>query len=464
MSEQFRGGNSRQLAKTLDLFDRPLAILDRKGQIVFVNSAMCQLANLDATVLVGKQTSWEISEDSPQAALLTALAPPASVRQGQVAVRRLTTPVVFGSSATGQLFVPLMDTDQVVHSTLVVLDRWEAIQSQVVQPSESANTLGQAERIVADVRSRWPQLDGLHGLLGESSAIRLAMTRAQLALTGDCHCLIHGPPQVGKSQVAKGVFTGRLHHAGLPQVSGQFFSIDCQLLDATLIDGMLEVFAGRLHPSLGKRAHLLVLDHLDALPDAGLPLVLNWLQTHVDASAVAGVSRVSPEALVGRGPMWRELVHRLAEIEIALPALHARREDVVPLAQHFLAGSCRRAERAMLSLAPDTQDQLVAYPWPQNLAQLRAAIEEAVNMAVLTSSIQVSHLPAEIRAFKSTAEQATLIEPIDLDQVLLDVERVMIRRAIKLSPRNRAQVARWLGISRPRLLRRISQLGLEEED
>jgi len=63
MTNEYRGGNSRQLAKTLDSLGKPTAILDRRGQIVFVNAALCAMAGAEATVLVGKQCSCELTTD-----------------------------------------------------------------------------------------------------------------------------------------------------------------------------------------------------------------------------------------------------------------------------------------------------------------------------------------------------------------------------------------------------------------
>ncbi len=156
---------------------------------------------------------------------------------------------------------------------------------------------------------------------------------------------------------------------------------------------------------------------------------------------------------------------RTAAIEIVLPPLRQRREDIAPLVHHRLAASCHAKGRAPLALANEALQLLTAFPWPENYAQLAQAIDETVKHAVLVSSIQANHLPLPVRTFASSAEQLAqaAFEPIDLDQVLLEMERIMLRRALKLSPRNRAQAARLLGISRPRFLRRIEQLGLEAD-
>ena len=91
-------------------------------------------------------------------------------------------------------------------------------------------------------------------------------------------------------------------------------------------------------------------------------------------------------------------------------------------------------------------------------------MNEAVKAAVLSSAVQPNHLPVAIRTYASSvaSETQSNVEPINLDEVLEELEKVMLRRAIRLSPRNRAQAARLLSISRPRFLRRIVQLGIVE--
>ena len=124
MSSAYRGGNSRLLAKTLDELGRPMAVLDWHGEVLFANAGLCEMAKADATQLVGKRCSWEIAaDDSPHAALLTALAPPVSALEGQIVARHLTAPIVFGSTATGQLFIPLRDPSSTLAMVLVLLGR-----------------------------------------------------------------------------------------------------------------------------------------------------------------------------------------------------------------------------------------------------------------------------------------------------------------------------------------------------
>jgi transcriptional regulator with PAS, ATPase and Fis domain len=481
MTESYRGGNSRLLAKTLDQMGNPVAILDRRGAIAFVNAALCALVQADATLLVGQHCSWQIAtDDNPFASLLTSLAPPAGALQGRIVSRQLTTPIVFGSTHTGQLFVPLLDIDGSVEALLVVLGMWEDINAQL-PTSESGNRLRsrQWESVLVDMRSRWQTLDGLHALLGTSPAIQLAMTRAQLASGQAGSVLVCGPPGSGKSDVVRGIFLARLKRLGLSKLAGQLFPIHCGLLEPELLDGTLELLAGRLTPELAAEGQLLLLEHLDQLDNAGVQRVQQWLDDHAGNCTLAATSGHSSESLAARGPTWSRLVSRLAAVEIHAPPLRQRREDIPILATQLLAASCQQKGRAVLSLSSDAIDLLTAFPWPENLQQLTQAMDEAVKHAVLVSSVQPQHLPVVIRTFASTALKAdaanlapqphdkeTLapewrgLEPIDIDEILLELERTILMRALRLSPRNRAQAARLLGISRTRLLRRIEQLGI----
>ncbi|MEM8733893.1 MAG: PAS domain-containing protein [Planctomycetota bacterium] len=462
-ASNFRGGNSRQLARQLDALPSPLAILDRKGHIVFVNAALCELAQADSTALVGKATSWELpSDEVSHSSILSALAPPSSARNGAIAFRQLLKPVVFGSSATGQLFVPIPDEEQNAELFLVLLDDWERLSTQFASTSLASQSADH-EQVIAETRGQWERLNQLHPLLGESPEIQLAMKRSQLATKSACNALITGPRFVGKGDIARGIFLARLAELGLSEVSGQYFPVDCSILDANLIDGMLEVFAGRLREEAHAGAQQLVIEHLHLMPDAAVPVVNRWLTTIEGRCSVVAISHDSCADLMQRGREWQQLVLRLAEAEVVVPPLQHRREDIGPLAHHYLAQECRKSDRALLSIAPDTMSLLQAYSWPENIREVASAMRKSVQLAVLTKTIQVSHLPVEIRTFAGygATEDVNEMEAVSLDDILIDIERVVLRRAMRLSPRNRAQVARWLKISRPRLLRRIAQLGLD---
>lgn len=466
MSDSFRSGNSRTLVKTLDQLGHPLAVLDRRGVIVFVNLPLCQLFKADATQLVGQPCSWQVASDEvPFGALLTALAPPAGALQGKLVVRQLTTPIVFGSTQSGQLFIPLLDDEGTPQATLVVLGDWPSLSAQLpVAEPPSVQRQQVHGNLLTAIRSRWQNLNDLHSLIGTSPAIELAMARAQLAIAQPCGLLVSGPSGVGKSDIVRGVFMGRLKRADLPKMAGQLFPIDCRVTEAQQLVELLDIFVSRLRPESPKFSQLLLLEHSEQLSVESVERLNNWLESSSFQCLAAATSACRADELATRGPAWGHLLSRLATIEVVIPPLSQRRQDIAPVAMHLLAVACQKKQRAQLSFTPEALQLITAFPWPENYRQLSQAIDEAVSRAVLVANIQVMHLPVAVRSYSSTNEQLETepIAPIDLNQVLLQCERIMLSRALKLSPRNRAQAARLLGISRPRLLRLIEQLGLDQ--
>ncbi len=465
MTSEYRGGNSRLLAKSLDELGRPLAVLDWHGEVLFVNAGLCAIAKADPTQLVGKRCSWEIApDDSPFASLLTALAPPASALEGTIVARQLTAPIVFGSTATGQLFLPLRDPSNTLSLVIVVLGDWEEIKSQLPQlRSENPLHRKPLDEALVRLRSQWSSLDSLLPLLGTSPAIELAMQRAQLAIQGESNFLVTGPRHVGKADVTRGIFAGRLRRLGIQKLAGQLFPLDCATMESELLLGMLEVFEGRLRTAVPRASQMLVLERIDQLSDRAVEPILAWMNQHRASCVVAATSCEPHHELCNRGEPWRRLVAAIAPMELHLPELASRREDISILVQQVLASQCSKQNRSLLALSAEASDLLTAYSWPENLAEVQRSVADMVQHAVFTSAIQSQHLPVSIRTFAgSLVSNQQNVDPIKLDDVLIELERIIIARAIKLSPRNRARVARWLGISRPRLLRRLSQLGLDD--
>lgn len=106
---------------------------------------------------------------------------------------------------------------------------------------------------------------------------------------------------------------------------------------------------------------------------------------------------------------------------------------------------------------------LQAFPWPDNLRQLRETIRLTLE-ATSSQTIDVADLPVAIRTFPSHVIQDHAIPEMFLDKAIEDFERHLIQAAVKAFPRNRAKAARYLNISRTRLLRRIEQLKIEVDE
>jgi len=171
-------------------------------------------------------------------------------------------------------------------------------------------------------------------------------------------------------------------------------------------------------------------------------------ELHTDARILAA-SNKDLEAEVKTGRFREDLFYRLNVVELNVPPLHERREDILPLADLFISQFARSRAR----LAEATADCLKNYPWPGNVRELRNVIERAVLLSQ-SELILPEHLPTKLR---EAAKQN--IPALTLDtQTMDEIERMAILAALKQHKSNRTETAKALGISRRALLYKLQRL------
>jgi DNA-binding NtrC family response regulator len=169
----------------------------------------------------------------------------------------------------------------------------------------------------------------------------------------------------------------------------------------------------------------------------------------VTARVIAATNRDLVKEI--RAARFREdLYYRLRVVEIEIPPLRERREDILPLAREFVGDAGARMGRKVTGFTPAAAHQLLRYAWPGNVRELENAIERAV---VLTrrSRIDIEDLPPEVGLAVPDAIASTDIRP------LADVEREYITSALRAVGGNRSQAARKLGIGEATLYRKIKK-------
>ena len=155
----------------------------------------------------------------------------------------------------------------------------------------------------------------------------------------------------------------------------------------------------------------------------------------------------------------------MSVMEIALPGLAARREDVPLLAQWFVERfNAEGGPRQISGFEPSALEQLIAYAWPRNVDELKEVVAETIRRSE-GAILRCEDLPRQIRlgldaVTHPTREQRTL----PLEELMQQVERRMIAVVLTQTKGNKAEAARRLGVTRQRLLRRIAQLRIEHED
>ncbi|MGH8197682.1 MAG: sigma-54-dependent transcriptional regulator [Steroidobacteraceae bacterium] len=290
----------------------------------------------------------------------------------------------------------------------------------------------------------------LHGLVYESEAMQaLASTAARIA-HADVPVLISGPNGAGKEVISDIV------QANSAVKSGPYVKVNLGALPDTLMEA--ELFGTEAGAFTGAKARTgrfeaadggtIFLDELGNLSAQGQAKLLRVLQTgeyerlgsnttrRTRARVIAATNANLPQ-LIREGRFREDLFYRLNVIELEVPPLAARQEDILPLAQHFLEPG--------FTLSQDALRALARYHWPGNVRELRNAIHRACLLSV-DSVVTGKALALPIAP-----------EPADGSHI----DRGMIEQALLLADGVVAHAARDLGLSRQALYRRMEKLGLK---
>lgn len=285
--------------------------------------------------------------------------------------------------------------------------------------------------------------------------------------------LITGESGTGKELVAR-----LLHRwskrAGMPFVSVNSGGIPEGLLESELFGHIKGSYTGAHSTTIGRfqaaEGGTLFLDEVGNMSTAMQVKLLRTLQereitpvgsntpVRIDVRLLAATN-AALEQEVKAGRFREDLYFRMNVIDIHIPPLRNRREDIIPLAEHFLERQSA-ALGADLRLSPESASLLAAYSWPGNVRELENAMERA---AILSSGeILPVHLPP--RLVPDGAGGLPIPgESAGLDEIVAAIERLYIRNALKQSGGNRSRAAGILGLKRTTLLARMRRLGLDKE-
>jgi DNA-binding NtrC family response regulator/tetratricopeptide (TPR) repeat protein len=318
----------------------------------------------------------------------------------------------------------------------------------------------------------------LGGLLGRNP--RIAALREQMlrVLGRQAEAARRSPPVLilGETGTGKGLVAATIHRAGV-RARGPFVDVNCAAIPETLLEAELFGWergaftdARQAKPGLFQAANggSIFLDEIGLLPASLQSKLLKVIEERlvrrlgstrseaVDVWVIAATSEDLDAAI--RARRFREdLYHRLAVLTLRLPPLRERGEDVVLLAEHFLARSCEDYGLQAKTLTPDACGALRAFPWPGNVRQLANVMERA---ALFTDSATVDAdalglAPAPVRSVVARGEP-----PAVLEDAMRDVERARLLDALEQSGGNITRAATRLGIPRNTLRYRLDRHGL----
>jgi transcriptional regulator with PAS, ATPase and Fis domain len=279
--------------------------------------------------------------------------------------------------------------------------------------------------------------------------------------------LVYGETGTGKEMVARGI-----HMLG-PRRDMPYLAVNCAELPESIVES--ELFGhtrGAFTGAISERAGLfeaagggtVFLDEIGELAPATQAKLLRLLEEHCVrrigssqprplACRVVAATNRDLASEIDHGRFRADLFYRLRGSEVRLAPLRERREDILPLAELFLARAMLRSRRGPVELGPDARVVLLSHHWPGNIRELRHAIEMAF-LAAGGDGIAAHHLGLT----PLLSDRSPAIEPLLTAKA---VERAHILRALASTAGNRMAAARILGLSRQSLQRRLLRHGIE---
>jgi DNA-binding NtrC family response regulator len=335
---------------------------------------------------------------------------------------------------------------------------------------ERARLKGHDERVRSELQKR----ADLRGLVFQSRRMHELVSLAVHVAPSDAPVLISGPNGSGKERLAE-IVQASSRRADKPFVKVNAGGLPDQLLEAELFGAEPGAYTGATKLRVGRfeAAHggTLFLDELGNLTPTGQMKLLRVLQTGEFQRLGSSVTRTADVRLISAtnadlraeiaaGRFREDLYFRLNVIELSVPALATRPEDIRLLAEHFLS---RHSERGALTLSPEAIAALERHDWPGNVRELENRIQRAV-LVCEGGPIRVSHLGIDERVpAGATPSAPPPSEGSPMSGTLSEVERDAIEAALERARGVVSRAAAELGLSRQALYRRMERLGIELE-
>jgi DNA-binding NtrC family response regulator len=327
---------------------------------------------------------------------------------------------------------------------------------------ELGRALRNARRLESE--NRLLRRDGVPELIAQSAAMRPVLQLMERVAASDANVLVSGEHGTGKEVVAQWL------HAASPRATRPFVAVNLGglsegLFESEMFGHVKGAFTDARADRIGRfelaEGGTLLLDEIGTMAPRQQAKLLRVLETgeveRVGASRsrridvrILSATNADLAAEVAAGRFREDLLFRLNTIEIRLPPLRERHEDIRVLADHFLRRYAARYRKALVGFEADALEALEAHAWPGNVRELDHTLERAVLMA------QGNAVRAPDLGLRLAPGAAPRLEDLPLEEV----ERLLVRKALERYGGNVSQAAKALGLSRSALYRRLQHYGL----
>ena len=466
----------------LETVDQGIHVVDDNGITVVYNRAASEMDGLSESEVIGRrllEVFPSLDEDSSTLLRVLRTGIPQTAKQQtfsnykgkKITTINFTSPVVFDDTIVGACEVST-DITRMKEMAERILDlQWELIGKDA---RAAATTPLRRSESYAQRR-----LYSLDDIVGESTAMKEVKSKALKVAASDAGVMVWGETGTGKELLVQAI------HSASPRARGPFVPQNSAALPESLLEGLVfgtvrGGFTGSMdRPGLLELAAggTLYLDEIDSMPPGLQAKLLRVIQDKlvrrlgdsrerpVDVRIIASTS-TKPSDAVERGLLRPDLYYRLSVVEMGLPPLRERREDIPLLCDHFLRKHSGKG--AVRSVTPQVMASFLAYEWPGNVRELEHAVAGSLALAK-GSVVGVEDLPAAVRGFLAIASMyrqdrrsGTARAAQDnrrLKESLRDQEREAIEDAL-LAGGSVSAAARILGVPRQTLQYRIRILGI----
>ena len=456
------------IGPVLDELYLGVLMVDRNGLIVYYNKRMAELDELTPEEVLGYRINEVYSvrdENSPSMLALGTRRPVKGLMMHYKTARGRQI------SSLNHAF-PLFDRDELCGAICLVTDI-SSLTSQLMTGSRSKMNPPQSKP-KAEYRIKF------ESIIGKNPVFREAVDVAKVAAMGPSPVLL-----VGETGTGKDLFAKAIHDYG-SRAGKPFMAINCSAIPEALLEGILfgttkGAFTGAVekeglfeHASGGT----VFLDEINSMPMALQAKLLRVMQDHkvrrvgglaekeVDLRIISA-SNINPLQAVEDKHLRPDLYYRLGVVQVTIPPLRDRPEDIVSLVHHFIDKVGRRLNKNIPGLSTQAMSLLMKRPWPGNVRELEHAIESALNFAVDGEQLSQSHLKRAGRHVGNPGRSEMALAVKDrlsasppwptpdrkrpLKETLEEVERQRLLDALRNSGGQINSAAAELGIS-PQLL------------
>ncbi|KIH76296.1 two component, sigma54 specific, transcriptional regulator, Fis family [Geoalkalibacter ferrihydriticus] len=333
---------------------------------------------------------------------------------------------------------------------------------------------GELKREVAHLRSEQSRHFGISNLIGDSRHMQNVLSLIKKVAQSDASTvLVQGESGTGKELVAKAI------HYESARADKPFMAINCAAVPETLLESELMGHErGAFTDAKVQKKGLFELSDggtifLDEIGDMAMGMQAKLLRVleertfrrvggskdiSVDVRIISATNKDLLEAIADKS-FRADLYYRLQVIPLFLPSLRERKDDILPLVEHFIAHFNREFGKSVKGVSPMAEKFLLEYPWPGNIRELRNVIERAIILEN-EETLLLEHLPQEIVGKAGVLSSGPLsfqIPPEGID--IEEVERELIRQSLELTDGNQSKAAKKLNLGIDAFRYRMKKFG-----